>query len=232
MFSKISYNDFLKNVTYKLKVFNIQNKHPFGSQEKRFNPHSKNGNDLNKKSINIYKRNYLYKKKDNLDGGIGNFMKFYKLNLNNNKNLFNFKNKNNNINKKINTFRVINPNMNLEPETKYNIHKKKVRNKSWELKKDNIFSLLKNNYVTIKINRINKIKKNKSVEINKNIKKINNKFSFNFNDNNCNNNNNIKTIRKRNNINNNNNNIFNNSLNNSMDKIRGKKHYCIIDHFF
>ena len=231
MLSKISYNEFLKNISYKIKVLNIQNKHPFGSQEKRFNPHSKNGNDINIKSVNIYKRNYLYKKRDNLDGGIGNFMKLYKLNLNNNKKIFNFNNRKNYINKKINTFRVINPNMNLDPETKYNIHKKKVKNKSWELKNDNIFLLFKNNSVNIKINRINKTKQNKSVELNKNIKKINNKFSFNFNDNNCQINNHNKTIRKRN-KNNFNNNIFNNYLNNSMDKIRGRKHFSIIDHIF
>ena len=128
MLSKLSYNDFLKNITYKINVFNIQKKHPFGTQEKRFNPDSKNGHDINIKSVNIYKRNYICKKKDNLEGGIGNFMKLYKYNLYNNKNSFNFK-KNDYFNKKINTFRVVNPNMNLEQE-KYNIHKKKVRNKS------------------------------------------------------------------------------------------------------
>ena len=123
---------------------------------------------------------------------------------------------------KINTFRVVNPNMNLEQE-KYNIHKKKVRNKSWELKNDNIFRLFKNNNFNIKINREKK-SLNKSVDY-KNNKKNNNQNSFNFN-NNCNiYNNNIKAIRK-------NNYKFSNYLNNSMDKIRGRKHYCIIDHFF
>ena len=222
MIAKISYNNFLKNITYKINVFNIQKKHPFGTQEKRFNPDSKNGHDINIKSVNIYKRNYICKKKDNLEGGIGNFMKLYKYNLYNNKNNFNFK-KNDYFNKKINTYRVINPNMNLEPETKYNLHKKKVRNKSWELKNDNIFRLFKNNNFNIKINR-GKKSLNKSVDY-KNNKKNNNQNSFNFY-NNCNiYNNNIKAIRK-------NNYKFNNYLNNSMDKMRGRKHYCIIDHFF
>ena len=219
MIAKISYNNFLKNITYKINVFNIQKKHPFGTQEKRFNPDSKNGHDINIKSVNIYK------KKDNLEGGIGNFMKLYKYNLYNNKNSFNFK-KNDYFNKKINTFRVVNPNMNLEQE-KYNIHKKKIRNKSWELKNDNIFRLFKNNNFNIKINREKKTL-NKSVDY-KNNKKNNNQNFFNFNNYNCNiSNNNIKTIRnKKNNKNN-----YNNCLNNSMDKIRGRKHYCIIDHIF
>ena len=91
MIAKISYNNFLKNITYKINVFNIQKKHPFGTQEKRFNPDSKNGHDINIKSVNIYKRNYICKKKDNLEGGIGNFMKLYKYYLYNNKNGFNFK---------------------------------------------------------------------------------------------------------------------------------------------
>ena len=222
MIAKISYNNFLKNITYKINVFNIQKKHHFGTQEKRFNPDSKNGHDINIKSVNIYKRNYICKKKDNLEGGIGNFMKLYKYNLYNNKNNFNFK-KNDYFNKKINTYRVINTNMNLEPETKYNIHKKKVRNKSWELKNDNIFRLFKNNNFNIKINREKK-SLNKSVDY-----KNNNKNSFNFNNYNCNiYNNNIKTIRNKNN----NKNKYNNCLNNSMDKIRGRKHYCIIDHIF
>ena len=221
MIAKISYNNFLKNITYKINVFNIQKKHPFGTQEKRFNPDSKNGHDINIKSVNIYKRNYICKKKDNLEGGIGNFMKLYKYNLYNNKNNFNFK-KNDYFNKKINTFRVVNPNMNLEQE-KYNIHKKKVRNKSWELKNDNIFRLFKNNNFNIKINREKK-SLNKSVDY-----KNNNQNFFNFNNYNCNiYNNNIKTIRKKNN----NKNKYNNCLNNSMDKIRGRKHYCIIDHIF
>ena len=221
MIAKISYNNFLKNITYKINVFNIQKKHPFGTQEKRFNPDSKNGHDINIKSVNIYKRNYICKKKDNLEGGIGNFMKLYKYNLYNNKNSFNFK-KNDYFNKKINTFRVVNPNMNLEQE-KYNIHKKKVRNKSWELKNDNIFRLFKNNNFNIKINREKK-SLNKSVDY-----KNNNQNFFNFNNYNCNiYNNNIKTIRKKNN----NKNKYNNCLNNSMDKIRGRKHYCIIDHIF
>ena len=225
MLSKLSYNNFLKNITYKINVFNIQKKHPFGTQEKRFNPDSKNGHDINIKSVNIYKRNYICKKKDNLEGGIGNFMKLYKYNLYNNKNSFNFK-KNDYFNKKINTFRVVNPNMNLEQE-KYNIHKKKVRNKSWELKNDNIFRLFKNNNFNIKINREKK-SLNKSVDY-KNNKKNNNQNSFNFNNYNCYiSNNNIKTIRKKNN----NKNKYNNCLNNSMDKIRGRKHYCIIDHIF